>query len=67
MGLTELTFEKYTPIALVNQDPAAIHVKAEAPYKNVKELFAHIKANPKTRWWPQARGRAEAGMSRSPA
>ena len=45
-GLTDLTFEKYTPIALVNQDPAAIHVKADAPYKNVKELFAHIKANP---------------------
>ena len=46
VGLTDLTFEKFTPIALVNQDPAAIHVKADAPYKNVKELFAHIKANP---------------------
>jgi tripartite-type tricarboxylate transporter receptor subunit TctC len=46
VGLTDLTFEKYTPLALVNQDPAAIHVKADAPYKNVKELFAHIKANP---------------------
>src|SRR5437763_9829045 len=42
VGLTDLTFEKYTPLALVNQDPAAIHVKADAPYKNVKELFAHI-------------------------
>jgi tripartite-type tricarboxylate transporter receptor subunit TctC len=46
VGLTDLTFEKYTPIALVNQDPAAIHVKADSPYKTVKELFAHIKANP---------------------
>jgi tripartite-type tricarboxylate transporter receptor subunit TctC len=46
VGLTDLTYEKFTPIALVNQDPAAIHVKADAPYKNVKELFAHIKANP---------------------
>src|SRR5215212_4830141 len=46
VGLTDLTFEKYTPLALVNQDPAAIHVKADAPYKTVKELFAHIKANP---------------------
>jgi tripartite-type tricarboxylate transporter receptor subunit TctC len=45
-GLTDLTFEKYTPLALVNQDAAAIHVKADSPYKNVKELFAHIKANP---------------------
>src|SRR5215475_419260 len=46
VGLTDLTFEKFTPIALVNQDPAAIHVKADSPYKNVKELFAQIKANP---------------------
>src|SRR3954454_5076950 len=45
-GLTDLTFEKFTPLGLVNQDFAAIHVKADAPYKNVKELFAHIKANP---------------------
>src|SRR3954449_10976157 len=45
VGLTDLTSDKYTPIGLVNQDFAAIHVKADAPYKNVKELFAHIKAN----------------------
>jgi len=45
-GLTDLTYEKFTPLGLVNQDFAAIHVKADAPYKNVKELFAHIKANP---------------------
>ena len=46
VGLTDLTYEKFTPLALVNQDPAAIHVKADAPYKNVKELFAQIKATP---------------------
>ncbi len=46
VGLTDLTYEKFTPIALVNQDPAAIHVKSDSPYKSVKELFAHIKANP---------------------
>src|SRR5829696_6396896 len=45
-GLTDLTWEKYAPIALVNQDPAAIHVKSDSPFKTVKELFAHIKANP---------------------
>ncbi len=66
VGLTDLTFEKFTPLALVNQDPAAIHVKADSPYKTVKELFAHIKAT-RTRSWPRARGRAEAGMSRSQA
>ena len=46
VGLTDLTFEKYTPLALVNQDFAAVHVKTDSPYKNVKELFAYIKANP---------------------
>ena len=45
VGLTDLTLEKYTPIALVNQDPAAIHVKANSPYRR-QRLFAHIKANP---------------------
>src|SRR5512139_1428623 len=33
VGLTDLTFEKYTPLALVNQDFAAIHVKADSPWK----------------------------------
>ena len=46
VGLTDLTSDKFTPIAMVNQDPAAIHVKADSPFKSVKELFAHIKANP---------------------
>lgn len=46
VGLTDLTYEKFTPLALVNQDFAAIHVKSDSPYKNVKELFAQIKANP---------------------
>jgi tripartite-type tricarboxylate transporter receptor subunit TctC len=46
VGLTDLTYEKYTPLAMVNQDYAAIHVKSDSPYKSVKELFAQIKANP---------------------
>jgi tripartite-type tricarboxylate transporter receptor subunit TctC len=46
VGLTELTWEGFTPIALVNQDLAAIHVKSDSPFKSAKELFAHIKANP---------------------
>ena len=46
VGLTDLTHEGYTPFALINQDAAAIHVKTDSPYKSVKELFAHIKANP---------------------
>src|SRR5947209_19047554 len=32
VGLTDLTFAKFTPIALVNPAPAAIRVKADRPY-----------------------------------
>ena len=46
VGLTALTPSDYTPIGLVNADPAGIHVRVDSPYKNVKELFAAIKANP---------------------
>lgn len=45
-GLTELTGASYTPLALVNADPAGIQVRADAPYKTVQDLLAAIKANP---------------------
>ncbi len=45
-GLTDLSGASYTPIALVNADPAGVQVRADAPYKNVSELLAAIKANP---------------------
>lgn len=45
-GLTELTGASYTPIGLVNADPAGIQVRADAPYKTVSDLLAAIKANP---------------------
>ena len=45
-GLTELTGASYTPIGLVNADPAGINVRADAPYKTVQDLLAAIKANP---------------------
>src|SRR5687767_8468772 len=44
--LTELNGTSYTPIALVNADPAGVQVRADAPYKNLNELLAAIKANP---------------------
>jgi len=44
-GLTELTGASYTPIGLVNADPAGIQVRADAPYKTVNDLLAAIKAN----------------------
>ena len=45
-GLTELNGMSYTPIGLVNADPAGLQVRADAPYKNVNELVAAVKANP---------------------
>jgi len=45
-GLTELSGASYTPIGLVNADPAGIQVRADAPYKTVQDLLAAIKANP---------------------
>ena len=46
VGLTQLKHTDYTPIGLVNADPAGIHVRTDSPYKSVKDLLAAIKANP---------------------
>lgn len=45
-GLTELNPTSYTPLGLVNADPAAIQVSADSPYKSVADLLAAIKAGP---------------------
>jgi tripartite-type tricarboxylate transporter receptor subunit TctC len=45
-GLTELSGASYTPIGLVNFDPAGLQVRADAPYKTANDLIAAIKANP---------------------
>ena len=45
-GLTDLSGGSYTPIALVNADPAGVQVRADAPYKNLQDLLNAIKANP---------------------
>jgi len=45
-GLTDISGVSYTPIGLVNSDPAGLQVRADAPYKNVADLVAAIKANP---------------------
>ena len=46
VGLTALKHSDYTPIGLVNADPAGIHVRVDSPYKTTKDLIAAIKANP---------------------
>ena len=45
-GLTELKGSSYTPIALVNADPAGLQVRADSSYKSAKDLVDAIKANP---------------------
>src|SRR2546423_427014 len=46
VGLTQLKHTDYTPIGLVNADPAGLQVRVDAPYKTVNDLVAAIKANP---------------------
>lgn len=45
-GLTELTWEDYTPLALVNEDPAAVHVRADSEWENLEDMLDAIRANP---------------------
>lgn len=45
-GLTQLSGASYAPLGLVNVDPAAVQVRADAPYKSLPELIAAIKAGP---------------------
>jgi len=45
-GLTELSGASYTPLGLVNADPAGVQVRADSPYKTLNDLVAAIKANP---------------------
>jgi tripartite-type tricarboxylate transporter receptor subunit TctC len=46
VGLTELSYRDYTPIALYNADPAGVSVNIDAPYNNVADLLAAVRAAP---------------------
>jgi tripartite-type tricarboxylate transporter receptor subunit TctC len=58
--LTELDPTSYTPIALVNLDPAGFQVRADSPYKNMNDVFAAIKANPPGKF--KASGTGQGGI-----
>jgi tripartite-type tricarboxylate transporter receptor subunit TctC len=45
-GLTDLTYKKYTPIALFNSDYAGVIVREDSEWKNVGDVFAAAKAKP---------------------
>jgi tripartite-type tricarboxylate transporter receptor subunit TctC len=44
--LTDLTHAGFTPLALMNLDPAGFQVRADSPYKSMNDVIAAVKANP---------------------
>src|SRR5258705_3385789 len=46
VGLTQLRHTDYTPIGLVNADPAGVNVRDDSPYKSMNDLLQAIKSNP---------------------
>ncbi len=46
LGLTTISPSDYTPLALMNEDPAGVTVSATSEYKDMKSLMEAIKANP---------------------
>jgi len=45
-GLTQIDGASFTPLGLINVDPAAIQVKADSPYKTLQDLLDAIRKNP---------------------
>jgi tripartite-type tricarboxylate transporter receptor subunit TctC len=45
-GLTQRSYKDFTPLALMNLDPAGVQVRSDAPYKTVSDLVEDIKKNP---------------------
>ena len=45
-GLSQLSPHDFTPIALMNFDPAGLTVRADSPYKTIDDLLKAIRANP---------------------
>jgi tripartite-type tricarboxylate transporter receptor subunit TctC len=45
-GLTQRSYKDYTPLALMNLDPAGVQVRNDAPYQSLKDLIEDIKKNP---------------------
>jgi len=58
--LTELNPTSYTPIALVNLDPAGFQVRADSSYKTMADVLAAIKAAPPGKF--KASGTGQGGI-----
>lgn len=46
LGISPLSHEQVKPVALINLDPAALTVPADAPYDTLEEFIAYAKENP---------------------
>ncbi|TCO77413.1 tripartite tricarboxylate transporter substrate binding protein [Marinisporobacter balticus] len=46
LGLSPFKYKDYQPVLQINEDPAALTVKADAPYDTVKEFIEYAKKNP---------------------
>ncbi len=58
-GLTDLTYKNLTPLALIVSVGGAVLVADDSPYKDIKELFDAIRANPGRL---KASGSSQGGM-----
>jgi tripartite-type tricarboxylate transporter receptor subunit TctC len=59
-GLTELTYEDFDILALVNADPGGLMVSADSEYEDAAALLAAIKAEPKGTF--KASGTGQGGI-----
>ena len=46
LGLSKITYADFAPVARLNADPAAITVKADAPWNTLEEFLAAARAKP---------------------
>jgi tripartite-type tricarboxylate transporter receptor subunit TctC len=46
MGLTPVTYREFTPVSLLNIDPAGVQVAVDSQWKTLKQLLDYVKANP---------------------
>lgn len=46
LGRADFTYADFTPIALVNFDPAGVQVRADSKFENLQQVVDEVKANP---------------------
>ncbi|WP_108261085.1 tripartite tricarboxylate transporter substrate binding protein [Mangrovicoccus ximenensis] len=59
-GLTELTYEDYDVLALVNEDPAGLMVSSDSPFESVDALLEAVRSEPAGTY--KASGTAQGGI-----